>query len=217
MPACQRPQKRDPWATANRTWTVLRAALNHAFAEGKVASDIAWRKVKPFKAVDTARGRYLTHTEAQRLNTSEPDFRLLVQAALLTGARYGTLTQLTVADFNPDVGTIAIRTSRKSKPYHVVLTDEGAEFFRQICAGRAGDYVMLRRADGAAWGTSHQLRPIKFTTSQFPLPASHMGLTRRHEWSTAHSSRKKPWPRGYGNGRKTLRSSSRELRYRRNP
>jgi hypothetical protein len=33
-------------ATANRTLTVLKAALNHAFHEGSVATDEAWRKVK---------------------------------------------------------------------------------------------------------------------------------------------------------------------------
>ena len=56
-------------------------------------------------------------------------------------ARYGTLTRLTVSDFNPDAGTVAIRTSRKSNPFHVVLTDEGARFFRQVCAGRPGGEV----------------------------------------------------------------------------
>ncbi len=39
-------------ATANRTLTVLKAALNHAFREGHIAADEAWRKVKPFREVD---------------------------------------------------------------------------------------------------------------------------------------------------------------------
>jgi integrase len=56
---------------------------------------------RPFKNVDTARLRYLTIAEAQRLiNASEPDFRQLVQAALQTGARYSELARLTVTDFN---------------------------------------------------------------------------------------------------------------------
>jgi hypothetical protein len=75
-------------ASANRTWTVLRAALNHAFHDGKVDSDIAWRKLKPFKKVDVARIRYLTLAEARRMiNASNPEFRSLVEAALQTGAR----------------------------------------------------------------------------------------------------------------------------------
>ncbi|HET9688543.1 MAG TPA: hypothetical protein VFP79_15355, partial [Pseudolabrys sp.] len=54
-------------ATVNRIWTTLRAALNHAFAEGHVLTDREWRKVKPFKGVDGKRTAYLTIPEASRL------------------------------------------------------------------------------------------------------------------------------------------------------
>ena len=85
-------------ASANRSWTILRAALNHAFNDGKVQSDVAWRKVKPFRQVDGARIRYLTLGEAKRLiNACDPDFRPLVRAALETGCRYGELVRLEVA------------------------------------------------------------------------------------------------------------------------
>src|SRR3984893_14466360 len=172
-------------ASANRTWTILRAALNHAFENGKVDSDIAWRKVKPFKRVDAARIRYLTIAETMRLiNACDPDFRLLVQAALMTGARYGTLTRLTVADFNADAGAVAIRTSRKSRPYHVVLNGEGTEFFRHLCAGRRGDELMLRRADGAAWGMSHQLRPIEIASERAKISPPVNFHCLRHTWAS---------------------------------
>ena len=46
---------RKSQCSANRVWTVLRAALNLAFAEGKVRSDGEWRRVKPFKGVDKAK------------------------------------------------------------------------------------------------------------------------------------------------------------------
>ena len=56
--------------------------------------------------------RYLTVAEAKRLiNAADPDFRILVQAALQTGARYGELARLTVTDFNPHVGTLSIQHS----------------------------------------------------------------------------------------------------------
>jgi len=35
-------------ATANRVLTVLKAALNYAWRDGLIASDEAWRKVRPF-------------------------------------------------------------------------------------------------------------------------------------------------------------------------
>ncbi len=131
-------------ATANRVLTILKAALNQAWRDDKVSSDKAWRSVQPFAEVDTARVRYLTVAEAKRLiNASAPQFRPLVQAALATGARYGELARLTVADFNADSGTVAIRQSKSSKARHVVLTDEGVEFFKQLCVGRTGNEILL--------------------------------------------------------------------------
>ena len=39
-------------STANRLLTILKAALNHAFHDGRVLSDDAWRKAKPYREVD---------------------------------------------------------------------------------------------------------------------------------------------------------------------
>jgi integrase len=172
-------------SSANRTWTILRAAFNHAFREGQVDSDGAWRKVKSFKSVDAARVRYLTVDEARRLaNASDPDFRLLVQAALQTGCRYSELGRLEVADFNPDSGTLAIRQSKSGKARHVVLTDEGASLFRRLSAGRAGWEVMLRKANGGAWRTSHQLGPMAQACQRATInpPVSFHSL--RHTWGS---------------------------------
>ena len=147
-------------ATANRILTMLKAALNRAFNADRVASDTAWRKVKPFKKVDEAVVRYLTTAEAQRLvNACAKDFRKLVQAALLTGCRYAELARLKCGDFNPDSGTQAIRLS-KGKLRHVVLTDEAKAAFEGWTSGRASADLVFLREDGEAWGTSHQKRPL---------------------------------------------------------
>jgi integrase len=151
-------------ASANRTWTVLRAALNKAFEHSKVDSDVEWRKVKPFKGVDAARPGHLSIAEAKRLiNASSSDFRPLVQAALFTGARYGQLARLTAADFDPDVGTLRVSTRKGDgtvKVYHVQLTAEGAKFFAQHCAGRRRSDRLFKKDDGSAWEKSHQDRPM---------------------------------------------------------
>src|SRR5262245_11009486 len=44
---------------ANRMLITLKAALNMAFRDDKVASNVEWRKVQPFKGVDVPRVRYL--------------------------------------------------------------------------------------------------------------------------------------------------------------
>ena len=172
-------------ASVNRTWTVLRAGLNHAFHADKIASDKAWRKVKPYRAVDSARVRYLSVAEAQRLiNACDVEFRPLVHAALSTGARYGELIRLVVSDFNPDVGTLSIRTSKSGKPRHIVLTDEGQTFFRDLTLGRSGDEIMLRKANGSVWAMSHQLRPMMEAVGRAKIKPgiSFHGL--RHTWAS---------------------------------
>jgi integrase len=149
-------------ASANRTLTILKAALNRAWREGKIASDATWRRVEPFEEADAARVRYLTIAEAQRLiNASASDFRLLVRAALATGARYGELTSLRVSDFNPDSGTLHIRTSKSGKGRHIVLADEGVSLFASQAAGRPANAVMLPKKDGGEWKSAHQARPMK--------------------------------------------------------
>jgi len=149
---------RSRQSTANRIIAILKAALTHSYREEYVTSDAAWRRVELFENATATRIRYLSVAEAQRLlNSCEPDFRNLVQAALLTGCRYGELCRATVSDFNPDSNTLAIHQSKSGKPRHVVITEEGAEFFLQCCAGRAGDEILLRKANGKPWGPSHQI------------------------------------------------------------
>jgi integrase len=147
-------------ATTNRILTMLKAALNRAFHADRVSSDSAWRRVRPFKRVDEAVVRYIGVTECRRLvNVCPPDFRKLVQAALLTGCRYSELTRLKCEGFNGDSGTLAIRLG-KGKVRHVVLTDEGQEVFQNWTADRLGADRVFLRADGKAWGASHQKRPL---------------------------------------------------------
>jgi integrase len=172
-------------SSANRTWTILRAALNHAFRDELVVSDAAWRKVKSFKDVDAARVRYLTVEQARRfLNATDSEFLPLAQAALQTGCRYSELARLEVADFNPDSGTLAIRRSKSGKARHVVLSDEGVLFFRQLTIGRADSEIMLRKANGEAWRASHQLRPMAQAciNARIDPPISFHGL--RHTWAS---------------------------------
>jgi integrase len=178
-------QTRRRKSSANRILTVLKAALNRAWRDGKVRSDSAWRRVEPFESVDSARVRYLSMDEASRLiNVSESDFRNLVRGALETGARYGELCALLVSDFNRDSGTVAVRRSKSGKPRHIVLTDDGAAFFLSIVAGRAGDRPLLLKADGEGWIRSHQAEPMRLANERAKIipPINFHGL--RHTWAS---------------------------------
>ena len=153
--------KRQRKVTANKILTILKASLNHAYHNENVTSDDPWRRVKPFKKVDEPKIKYLTESEAVRLiNACPPDFRQLVKAALSTGCRYGELTAMMVADFDPDAGSVLVRASKSGKARHVTLTDEGCAFFEQTTLGRPGDARIFLREDGKRWGKSHQNRPM---------------------------------------------------------
>lgn len=149
-------------ATANKILTILKAALNYAVAEGEATDKGAWTAVRPFKDVDAPKVRYLSDRESLRLtNACADDMRQMVTAALLTGARYGELANLKCGDFDPDSDTLYIATSKSGKPRHIVLTDEGNEFFTQATAGRPKDEITFKRSSGAPWGRTHQYRPLR--------------------------------------------------------
>jgi integrase len=176
-------------ASANRNWTVLRAALNHAFQTDKLDSDKAWRKVKPYKGVETARVRYLSIAECTRLiNACEPCFRQLIEAALLTGGRYGQLITLTVGDFNPDAGTVTMRTRKGDgavKAYHVHLAAKAVDFFRVACARRGSVRdLIFTREDGGQWLKSHQARPISEASKRAAIDPPATFYVTRHTWAS---------------------------------
>jgi integrase len=157
--------KRRRRSSANRVAAILKAALNLAWRHERVHCEPSWRKLETFRGVDAARVRYLTIAEAKRLlNACPPDFRQIVRAALLTGARYGSLAALTVGDYNHDAGTLRLATRKGNgslRVFHVHLSDEARQFFDEVTAGRPGGEIMLRRDDGRPWKASHQIRPIE--------------------------------------------------------
>jgi integrase len=180
-------------ATANRTLTVLKAALNHAFHEGRVASDDAWRKVKPFREADSAIVNFLTDDGARRLvNACDGAFRDLVRAALLTGCRYGELIRMRASDFGAEAGTVTVRESKAGKPRHVALTDEGRQLFANLTAGKAARDLIFLRDDGNPWGASHQQRPLDAASDRAKLEPPATFHILRHTYASALAMRGVP-------------------------
>jgi integrase len=172
-------------STANRILTILKAALNRAWRDGKTPSDTEWRRVEPFEGVESARIRYASMAEATRLlNASDPDFRKLVRGALETGARYGELCAMLCSDFNPDSGTVAVRMSKGGKPRHIVLTDEGTQFFSALVLGRAGKQNMFVKADGEPWLADHQAEPMREANRRANISPPINFHALRHTWAS---------------------------------
>jgi integrase len=118
------------------------------------------------------------------LNACDLDFRRMAQTALVTGARYGELTALRASDFNPDSGTIHVRTSKSGKGRHIVLNDEGAALFKSLAAGKAGEAILLSKADGTPWKTAHQARPMTEACKRAKIEPAASFHVLRHTWAS---------------------------------
>lgn len=213
-PATQ-DEKRARKATANKALAYLKAALNHARDRRLIGCpDDAWALVKPFRGVEEARQSYLTPEQQRRLinAVADPDFRRLVEGALLTGCRYGELCRMVCEDFEPNPSghaSVLIREAKGGKPRRATLSSTGREFFESITAGRPGDEpIFLRprmrweapREDGEAegmpgrkrekitelgpWKTSDQARSMRKACEAAKLPP--MGFHQlRHSYASA--------------------------------
>lgn len=167
-------------ATANRILTVLKAALNHAKREERVSLDV-WSAVRPFPLSGASRDAYLTVDECERLiNACEPGFRLLVRAALHTGARYRELTSMKVGDFDQAAGKLVIRVTKNGHERRARLLEAGVEFFRQLTLGRERDEFMFVRANGTRWNASQQSRPMREACAAARIPKTVSFHTLRH-------------------------------------
>lgn len=149
--------RRKRKVTANGVFITLRAALNRAYRLRLVTNDHAWRTVELFKNVKVPRSRFLSMAESKRLVLAcDPKFRLLVEAALYTGARYSEIIRLTGGDFHAQSGTVEVRVSKSGKSRHIELTDEGIAFFATVAKDKATDEHLFRRPNGEPWGKDHQ-------------------------------------------------------------
>lgn len=157
-------QVRKRKATANRTLTMVKAALNFAWRNDKLPADLPafWQKVAPHPLGEEPEPRMLDQTEITRLlNAARPDLRELLTGALMTGARYGELCALQVRDFDQEHGTVRIFQTKTGKTLLQPLTHEGAVFFDSLTAGRSPTAHIFRKADGTPWETGHATRPMK--------------------------------------------------------
>jgi integrase len=151
--------KRRRRSTMNRVINTAKACLNRAFLTGHTQNDAGWRRLRRFKNADAARIQWLTIEQAGRLmNACAADFRQIVQAGLLTGARWSELRALKVRDYDPRSNTLLIAESKSNKSRRIPLTDEGAAAFESWTAGRGDEEILLRRADGDSWGLQDQKR-----------------------------------------------------------
>ena len=171
--------------TANRILGTLKGALNFACREDFSTVKV-WTAVKPFKDVGQSRVNYLEIPDQKRLLFSTPAgaIRDLIEAALLTGCRFGELARFRVSDFDPINGSLFISKTKSGKPRHVWLNKAGVELFERLTDGRNSQEPLLRQEIGTAWKASSYQRAFKaaLVTAKVKMIAFH---ELRHSFATA--------------------------------
>jgi len=169
--------------SANRALRTLKAILNHAYREGRVARDTEWRRVKAFSATTQARTRWLTLDETRRLiNAAQGSFRDLVRGALLTGARPGDLKRLRARDYMPEVGSVWFANRKAGSPYSCHLNPDGVALFNRLTTGRSGDDLIFTRDDGSPWGDDDHERPMRAASAGAGITPPATFYTLRHTY-----------------------------------
>lgn len=172
-------------ATLNRVINGMKACLNHAASAGKPANRDAWARLKKFRSADSARLRWLTVDEAQRVqNAAPPDLRALVAAGLNTGCRAGELLALKAGDYDPRSQTLLIADSKSGKPRRVPLTDDGAALFRRLTAGKLEDEELFLRANGSPWYRVALVRAMRAACSGARVRPAATFHTLRHTYAS---------------------------------
>lgn len=166
-------------ATAQRVFAPLRAALREAHEgtdkQPSITENAAYLQVKPIKP-EGARTVYkpectpiLGDDLRAVMAAAEIEgehFANLAKVALYTGLRYGELCRLRVGDWKPRQGILYVAPGKTGMSRNVQPMPEGVELLDRICRGRKRDEVMLTKADGSVWGTSHQSRAWRNATDR---------------------------------------------------
>jgi integrase len=180
----------DAWriarASANRNLTALKAALNRAYNDRLVASDAAWKTVKPFRDVQARRGvggnpfDYLDEERRAALfAVAATDVRLFLQGLFLTFARPGELASCDVQDFSQKHGTLRIRDGKTGERI-VTLSTVAVSFFAQQVKGRIGKTPLLVRSNGKRWDKDAWKDPVRAAAIAANLPDDVVAYSMRH-------------------------------------
>ena len=166
--------------STNRNLITLKALLNNAWRTGLVGSNSPWRKVSAFAKTTRARDVFLTPEQRKRLlEHCKGAFRDLVQAGLLTGARYGELRELLVSDFEPSRKALNIRRG-KTGARTVPLSDASRALFARLSRSKLPGAYVFTKDDGTPWKHSDQDEPMRDVAKAAKLPRGTVFYTLRH-------------------------------------
>jgi len=169
-------------STVNRDMTALRAALNHALADGKVTTDFAWREaLKEIPNAENRRELYLDKVQRRALiKHVAPDVAELLTGMSLLPLRPGALAALNAGDYGIRLHTLKVGKDKTGKDRKLVVQGATASFLEKHKKGKTASQALIARADGERWDKDAWKDPVKEAAAAAELPAETTAYTLRH-------------------------------------
>lgn len=169
-------------STLNRDMACFRAALNLAYVDRLVTSDIAWRgKLQPIKDADRRRELYLDKDQRRKfIDNAPPDLAAFLRGLSLLPLRPGALAALTAGNFDKRLSVLTIGKDKSGRDRKMKLPRDTAEFFEAASKDKPPGAPLLARADGRAWDKDSWKWPVKAAAQAAALPAGTTAYTLRH-------------------------------------
>lgn len=172
-------------ASANRTLTALKAALNFAVANRLVTASAVqeWADVKPYKGASKRRDLFLDLKQRRALlRAAKGALRDLIEACMLTGARAGELVNATRGQFDgrTDCMTFNGKTGRRTVP----LSAPALIVFKRLAESKLPLARLFVRDDGKPWAHSDWDELVRDAATLAELPTGTCLYTLRHSFIT---------------------------------
>jgi integrase len=172
-------------SSQNRTMTALRAALNLALQNRRVAADrrIEWASVRQYKGANQRRTLFLD-VDQRRLLISQAtgSVRDLMAGMALTGARPGDLTGARRSQYDSRTRSVTFTTKNAFRT--VPLPGAAVALFDRLAQGKLPGDFLFTRDDGKSWAHSDWDELVRAAAQRAGLPAGVCLYTLRHGWIT---------------------------------
>lgn len=172
-------------ASANRTLTALKAALNLAVTHRRVHSGAQreWIDVKPYKSAGRRRDLFLDLKQRRALlEAGQGAIHDLMEAAALTGSRAGELVNALRSQFDARTGIMTFigKTGRRDVP----LSPAALDLFKRLAKSKLPGARLFVRDDGKPWAHSDWDELVRAAADAAKLPKKTCLYTLRHSFIT---------------------------------
>jgi len=172
-------------SSQNRTMTALRAALNLAVQNRRVAADrrIEWACVRQHPGVNQRRTLFLD-LEQRRLLLRHAAGAVadLMAGMMLTGARPGDLTHARCSQYDSRTQSVTFTAKRAIRT--VPLSQAAVSLFDRLAQHKRPEAWLFTRDDGKPWAHSDWDELVRAAAAKAGLPAGVCLYTLRHGFIT---------------------------------